>query len=128
MGETKMSEHKLPKSKQIMPVFVFARRGDIEKEGFTLAGRLFIKEQNEELLPTILEQLLEMRSGAGPYAVMTGWSGDGRPPNAVDTDDDEVMAAWAKDCLTIEVRISPHDDGLIHLDSETIRQLRTATN
>lgn len=121
-----MSEHKLPKRKteKAMPIFAFARRHDIETEaGFILAGRLIVNDK--ELAPAILRQLLdEVQSGRMiTDALIFGWPGAGRPPNAVDTHNEEVMAAWAKGCHTIDVRVRPRNDGMVHLDSDIMRRL-----
>jgi hypothetical protein len=123
-----MSEHKLPKKE--MPLFVFMRQPDIELEaGFILAGRLVVDRDMEELLPDIVAQLLKeaARSGAETNTMTVGWKGDGgRPPNAVDINDDMVTAAWRKNfCLTVEVRVDPRNDGMVRFDSDIMRQLKT---
>lgn len=120
-----------------MPVFVFARRRDIELEsGFVLAGRLFLDEPKptgEDMLDRvkrmtadIIQQLTAMaRSGRMPdYAVTYGRPGGRRPPNADDiTSNDTLMAAWARDRLIIEVRVDPRNDGVVRVDSGTMRQI-----
>jgi len=131
-------KHKGPASRTVtMPVFVFARRRDIELEsGFVLAGRLFLdvpKPSGEDLpdrvkrmTADIIQQLTAMaRSGRMPdYAVTYGWPGGCRPPNADDiTGNDALMAAWARDGLTIEVLVDPRNDGVVRVDSGTMRQI-----
>jgi hypothetical protein len=129
-----MSEHKLPKPKQTMPVFVFARRHDIEVEaGFILAGNLIVDllkkteptEDEKQMVAAIIQQLTDAaQSGRMPDdAVVYGWRGGHRPPNAVDIDDDKLMAAWAKDRCLITLRVDPRSDGLVRLDSDIVRQL-----
>ena len=120
-----------------MPAFVFARRRDIELEsGFVLAGRLFLDEPKpigqdtpdrvKRMTADIIQQLTAMaRSGRMPdYAVTYGWPGGRRPPNADDIrGNDALLAAWARDRLTIEVRVDPRNDGVVRVDSDTMRQI-----
>jgi hypothetical protein len=48
-----------------------------------------------------------------------------RPPNADDIiSNDELMAPWAKDRLTIAVRVDPRKAGLLRIDSDMARQLK----
>jgi hypothetical protein len=123
-------------TKRIMPAFVFERRHDIELEaGFTLAGHLIVDlprnlkkltENEQQMLAGIVRQLTDdAQSGRLPAdAVVYGWHGDrGRPPDAVDTSNDEVMAAWARKCLRIGVRVDPRNDGQLRIDSDIVRQL-----
>ena len=52
-----------------------------------------------------------------------GWRGGREPVNAVDTDDDTLMAAWAKDRLCIVVRVDPREEtGVPRIDSDVLRQ------
>jgi hypothetical protein len=117
-----MSEHKLPKRKRQTPAFVFFRRHDIELEGFTLAGDLIVdlpaSSPDGQLVTAIMKQLIDaVESGRMPEnAVIYGWHGDSRPPDAVDTDNEEVMAAWAEDRLHICVRLdSSLPDGVLRI-------------
>jgi hypothetical protein len=122
--------------KKVMPAFVFDRRRDIELEcGFVLAGTLFVdlskrtkpKRRDQQMIESIILQLTDMaQSGRMPKAggPIIGWPGDCKPANAVDTHDDVLMAAWAKDCVTIAVRVDPRRDGGMRLDSDMRRQLR----
>ena len=131
-------KHKEPSWRAVtMPAFVFARRRDIELEaGFILAGRLVLDEPKptrndlpnhvSRMTVEIIQQLTAMaRSGRMPdYAVTYGWPGGRRPPNADDiTGNDALMAAWARDRLTIEVRVDPRNDGVVRVDRGTMRQI-----
>jgi hypothetical protein len=122
---------------QTMPAFVFARRHDIELEaGFILAGMLIVDlprkveltENEQQMVGAILQKLTDAaQSGRMPAdALVYGWHGGGRPPDAVDTGNDEMMAAWARDCLTIGVRVDPRNDGWLTIDSDLMRQLEEA--
>src|SRR5262249_52391647 len=44
------------------------------------------------------------------------------PPNAVDIDCNEIMAAWARRTVVIGVRIDPHSGGNVKIDSDAMRQ------
>ena len=131
-------KHKGPPSRTVtMPAFVFARRRDIELESsLVLAGRLFLDEPKptgedvpdrvKRMTTDIIQQLTAMvRSGRMPdYAVTYGWPGGRRPPNADDiTGNDALMATWARDRLTIEVRVDPRNDGVVRVDSDIMRQI-----
>jgi hypothetical protein len=57
-------------------------------------------------------------------AMVYGWPGGIRPPNADETvDNDKLMAAWANERVSIAVRIDPRNDGLVRLDSDIARQI-----
>jgi hypothetical protein len=105
----------------IMPAFVFARRRDIElTAGFILAGRLVmdvpkpaegvgrkmpkhVARKVDEIIRVLATRAL---SGRTPdYTVAYGWPGECKPPNAVATDDDAVMTAWANTRLVIDVTV-----------------------
>jgi hypothetical protein len=119
-----------------MPAFVFARRHAIELEaGFILAGMLIVglpreaeelTEDEQQMVAAIIRQLTDAaRSGRmAADALVYGWNGGRRPPDAVDTSNDEVMAAWARDRLTIGVRVDPRNDGRLYIDSDIMRQLK----
>ena len=108
----------------IMPLFVFKRRMDIERErGFTLAGKLLVaigsskpKPGEDELMADpaaqaricsiiqLLRRLAEQdKLPDGSFVRIIGWPGGRKPDNAVDTDDDAVMAAWAARAAVIVV-------------------------
>jgi hypothetical protein len=117
-----------------MPVFVFRRKHDVELEAdLILAGRLFIDlprevemtEDKQQMIGHYLRLLTDEAESGRMYtdAVIYGWRNGRKPPNAVDVNNDEVMAAWAKDCLIIEVRIDPRTSDYVLLDSDIIRQL-----
>jgi hypothetical protein len=123
-------------TKPVMPVFVFGRRRDIEIEtGLILAGSLIVdipkgtkkpKRRHQRMIGDILQQLIDSaRSGRMPDdAMVYGWPGGIRPPNADEiVDNDKLMAAWAKERVSIAVRIDPRNDGLVRLDSDVMRQL-----
>ena len=65
------------------------------------------------------------KSGRLPAdAMVYGWhGGGGRPPDAVDTDNDEVMLAWANTRLVIGLRVDPRNDGMLRIDSDMMRQM-----
>jgi hypothetical protein len=119
-----------------MPLFIFERRHDIELEaGFILAGRLIIdlpkqlklKRRQQRMLTDIIQQLTHRaQSGQMPDdAIVLGWRDGYRPPNADDNiSNDELMASWAKDRLTIAVRVDPRKAGLLRIDSDMARQLK----
>lgn len=127
--------------KLVFPLFVFARRRDVELEaGFTLAGQLLMDEPKpkdgepmpeglRDAISRVIGELTKMReAGAMPDdAIAFGWPGGGEPANAVDTDDDELMAAWAKDRLSIGVRVDPRPGpsagGSLRVDSDMLRQM-----
>jgi hypothetical protein len=106
----------------IMPVFVFIRRRDIEREtGLILAGTLIVdipssrkklKRREQQMIVEIGQRLIEMaQSGQMPdNAIAYSWPGGCKPANAVDVHNDALMEAWAKDRIVGEVRIDPRDD------------------
>jgi len=120
--------------KQIMPIFVFERRRDIEHEmGFELAGQLVVdipkrkkpNRRQQRLIAEIVQRLKEgAMSGQMPDdAVVYGWPGGCKPPNAVDVDDNAVMAAWAEEHMVIGVRVDSRHDNQIRLDSDALLQM-----
>jgi hypothetical protein len=122
----------MTEEKPTMPVFVFARRPDIEREtGLILAGQLIVdipktkrpKRRQQRMIVEIMKRLSEAaRSGQMPAdAMVYGWPGGCRPANAVDVQNDALMAAWAKDRMVIGVRVDPRDDGL-RVDSDMLLQ------
>ena len=123
-------------AEQVMPSFVFGRRRDIELEaGFTLAGNLVIdiprqtklKKRHERMFQDIVKGLVKMVvAGQMPDdAMIYGWPNGGRPANAdAITDNDDLMAAWARDRHHIVVRVDPRkDDGSLRLDSDIAKRL-----
>jgi hypothetical protein len=117
-----------------MPVFVFGRRSDIEREtGLILAGQLIVdipktkkpKRRQQRMIVEIVERLsAAARSGQMPAdAMVYGWPGGCRPANAVDVHNNALMAAWAKDRITIAVRIDPRNDGHLRLDSDMLLEM-----
>ena len=119
---------------QVMPAFVFARKRQIEIEtGLTLAGLLVVdlpkgkklKQRDEQLIVKISNMLTaERKSGLPDDAIIYGWHGGVRPPNADEIiHNDELMSAWAKTRITIEVRIDPHADGRFRFGPTDLRAL-----
>jgi hypothetical protein len=107
-------------TKAVMPTFVFARRPDIEHEGgFLLAGILVVEADKrnmrlvEDIVEDIVQQLSERaRSGVLGDELTVGWVGGHKPKkNAVDQYDGAALAAWARGCLKITVRVVPLADG-----------------
>jgi hypothetical protein len=101
-------------TKPVMPAFVFARYPDIEQEGgFLLAGVLVVDlteadKCNMRLVEDIVEELTERaQSGVLGGELTVGWHGGRKPENAVDQWDDPTLAAWARGCLKITVRVGP---------------------
>jgi hypothetical protein len=122
-------------AQKIMPAFAFGRRHDIELEvGLILAGQLVVDlprgteptEDQQQMIGEIVRWLMEdAKSGRLPAdAMVYGWhGGGGRPPDAVDTDNDEVMLAWANTRLVIGLRVDPRNDGMLRIDSDMMRQM-----
>jgi len=119
---------------RVMPVFAFLRRRDIELElGLVLAGRLVVdipkttkpKRWDQRLIAEIVQRLSEgARTKQMPEdAVVYGWPGNQRPANAVDVDNDELMANWAETRIVIELRVDPRNDGMVRIDSYALRQM-----
>jgi hypothetical protein len=124
---------KLPTEKY--PAFVFQRRRHVELEaGFILAGQLIVdipkgtkklKGRHQRMIEEIIQRLTtDARSGLMPAdALVFGWHGGSRPPNAVDTNNDEIMSAWAARSTAIGVRVDPRNDGFLRVDSDALRQM-----
>jgi len=118
-----------------MPVFVFMRRHDIEREtGLILAGQLIVdipksrkkpRRREQQMVAKIVQRLTAAaQSGQMPDdAIVYGWPGRSRPANAVDVDDDALMASWAKERVVIGVRIDPRNDGYLRIDSDMMLQM-----
>src|SRR5262245_56172408 len=125
----------ITEDKRIMPVFVFFRSRDIELEvGLILAGTLIVdipkatklKRRHQRLVVKILQLLAEStRDQQMPDdGVAYGWPNGQRPANADETvDNDEVMANWAKTRTVIEVRVDPHNDGMVRFGNGDLRLL-----
>jgi hypothetical protein len=119
----------------VMPAFVFHRRRHVELEaGFILAGQLIVdipktkkpKERDRRMVMKIIQQLTaEAQSGRMPIdGLIFGWHGGVKPPNAVDTNDDAIMSAWADRSMIIGVRVDPRpNDGSLRLDSDALAQM-----
>jgi hypothetical protein len=118
-----------------MPLFIFVRRSDIEREtGLILAGQLIVdipkktkkpKRRQQQMINEIMQQLTDgARSGQLPAdTIVYGWRGGCRPANAVDVDNDALMAAWAKERIVIAVRVDPRNDGHVRVDSDMALQM-----
>jgi hypothetical protein len=89
--------------------------------GLTLAGHLIVDiplteadENNDAqriLVEGVVQRLIaDAQSGRMPDdAFLIGWPGGrGRPANAVDTDDDALMKAWAETRMRIGLRVAPN--------------------
>ena len=105
-------------TKPMMPSFVFARCPDIEHEGgFLLAGILVVDlpeadNRNMRLVEDIVEELTERaQSGVLGDELTVGWQDDRKRENALNQYDDLTLAAWARGCLKIVVRVDPGADG-----------------
>ncbi|MCK1640339.1 hypothetical protein IVA95_22700 [Bradyrhizobium sp. 157] len=117
---------------KIMPLFVFQRRRHIELEGGSiLAGQPIVdnpkqaqlKARHKQMINSIVQKLgAEATSGRMPADALV-LVRTARPANAVETSNDKVMAAWAKNSLVIGVRVDPHNDGFLRIDSDQLRQM-----
>jgi hypothetical protein len=125
----------------VTPLFVFIRRRNIEFEaGFILAGQMIVDipksekptEHQQQVIAKVIRRLTDdAQSGRMPEdAILYGWpaSEASRPANAIDIDDDAVMANWAKDRVVIGVRVDPRNDGYLRIDSDQLRQMGLAGN
>jgi hypothetical protein len=119
-----------------MPAFAFARRRDIEIEtGLALAGTLVVDtprttklgpEQKHMIAELVQRLSAAARAGemSDEFAVAYGWRDGLRPDNAdAITGNDELMQRWADSRLVIAVRCDAHGDGMLRIDSDTLRQL-----
>jgi hypothetical protein len=115
------------------PAFMFGRLRHIELEtGLILAGTLVVdlpkdREPNRKQKRMVNEivQRLTMAAQAGQLGDKAcGWR-DGRRPDNADAfvNSDEVQTNWAKDRLTIAVRVDPRDDGMLRIDSNLRKQM-----
>jgi hypothetical protein len=84
-----------------------------------------LQDHHKQAIASIVQQLTaEAQSGRMPDdAMVYGWWGNSRPPNAADTNNDEIMIAWAKRSVAIGVRVSPRSDGMLRVDTDMLRQL-----
>src|SRR5271169_4802999 len=105
-------------AKTIFPMFVFDRRSHVEREvGYILAGQLIVdipdaktlKRRHQRLVEEIIDQLIaDAQSGRmAEDALVFGWHGGARPPNAVDVTNDTIITAWVKRSMVIDVRVGP---------------------
>ena len=101
-----------------VPAFVFMRDDDLEASaGYFLAGDLIVdmpkhEEPDSAVIDSIVQQLAECRRlGQMPNnkAYVIGWFDGSKPKNAIDTDDEELMAAWAEDRICVGVRVQRCD-------------------
>jgi hypothetical protein len=112
-----------------MPAFVFIRDRQVEVEtGYGLAGKLVTsypksaEPNNSEVTAVIQELTRRARSGEMPHdAVARCWV-RGKPHNATEPTDAE-MVTWAKDHIIIEVRADPPDDEFLRLTETDLRSL-----
>jgi hypothetical protein len=134
LNADQQNQEEMQMTDTIMPAFVFERRHHVELEaGFTLAGQLIVdipsgtelQDHHKQAIASIVQQLTaEAQSGRMPDdAMVYGWWGNSRPPNAADTNNDEIMIAWAKRSVAIGVRVSPRSDGMLRVDTDMLRQL-----
>ena len=75
------------------------------------------------MIAEILQKLADgARSGEMPddATAVYGWPGGRRPEGDSIVDDDAAMTAWAKERITIAVRIDPRNDGPVRVDHETL--------
>jgi hypothetical protein len=97
------------------PWFAFFRTSEFESETVSLAGRLFIdmpkkqvdKKAGKKLIQKIFNLINEKRkSGEFPFdGRVYGWH-DRAAPFCSDeiTENDEIMSAWAANCVSIVIR------------------------
>jgi hypothetical protein len=113
--------------KPVYPQFYFHRQRNIEIEtGLPLAGRLFAaKPADEEEVSEVIMRIAEMtKADALPFdAEVFIWPVDDHDKaDRVDTDNFDLMKAWADNCLIVGVRVSDRDDGKFPVDSEMARE------
>jgi hypothetical protein len=117
------------------PAFMFGRLRHIEIEtGLILAGKLVVdlpkdakvKRRHQRMISEMVQQLVEAaRSGRmRENEICFGWR-DGRRPDNADAfvKSEEAKANWAKDRLTIALRVDPRDDGILRIDSNLRKQM-----
>src|SRR6516162_6331678 len=117
------------------PAFMFGRLRHIEIEaGLILAGTLVVdlpkdrepKRKQKRMVNEIIWRLTAaVRAGQmSEHDEVFGWPGGRRPDNAdAFVKSEEAKASWAKNHLTIAVRVDPHDDGMFRIDSNLRKQL-----
>ena len=118
----------------VMPLFVFARRRDVELEaGFILAGQLVVdiprttkpKRRDQRMVYAIVQKLTAAASaGEMPAdAIVYGWRDGRRPDNADATlSNDALMQRWADSRIVIALRVEQRNDGMLTIDSDLLRQ------
>jgi hypothetical protein len=134
LNDRMSQRRKQMKDQTSMPLFVFFRRRDIEREaGFILAGQLIVdipkraklKRRDQQMVAAIIQALATEANFSGMQGnLIVGWPGGSRPSNAVDIDNDEIMAAWASRSVTIAVRVDPRANGHMRIDSDLARQMK----
>ena len=113
------------------PVYVFARRPELENPNRLLAGTLRLNtfgqnglshRQRRELAEIVADLTEDARAGRLP-PVKIGWSGDGRRPmNAADVADEAVMASWSARAVSLFLRVDAHGEATITLDGPRSRR------
>jgi hypothetical protein len=118
------------------PAFMFGRLRHIEIEaGLILAGTLVVdlpkdrepKRKQKRMVNEIVQRLTAAVQ-AGQITEDTteifGWRDGCRPDNAdAFVKSEEAKASWAKDRLTIAVRVDARDDGMLRIDSNLRKQM-----
>jgi hypothetical protein len=118
-------------SNQAYPAFVFQRDSRVEREaGFLLAGDLIVDARDDDeaaAMGQAISQIIdEAKAGRLPDdALVFGWHGGSKPPNAVDTKDNAIMSAWADRSILTIVRIEPGngEDGVLRIDDDVLRRM-----
>jgi hypothetical protein len=120
------------KADWIFPHFFFDRRPDIEAEaGYALAGTLYIDFPKSKLKagrdkpPKELQEImieLAKRAKETANCIVIGWNGPKPPYGDEITDDDKLMAEWAKDKLAIVLRVASEniDPSEMPMDSDLL--------
>lgn len=115
----------------VFPVYVFARRPELENPNRVLAGTLRLNcfgqsslshRQRRELAEIVSDLTADAKAGRLP-PVTIGWPGDGStPPNAVDVTDEAIMASWTNRTATLFVRVDRNGEVTITRDGPRSRR------
>jgi hypothetical protein len=117
----------------VFPVYLFERRheDEVEAQGaLLLAGELFYNAFGKrpkrrgwlEIEEIIRGLTADAKTGRLPDVVI-GWPGSGeRPPNAVDTNEEALMAPWFDRAFKVEVRCSIQSAALGVSDDARVSQ------